>query len=75
MITFIDDYSRFCYVYLSHAKDEALEKFEIIKSEVGLKQKVHVKRLRMDNGGEYYYPDYSQLNGISHETTGICTTI
>ncbi|GJS95121.1 zinc finger, CCHC-type containing protein [Tanacetum coccineum] len=27
VVTFIDDASRFCYVYLCHAKDEALDKF------------------------------------------------
>ncbi|GJZ63363.1 zinc finger, CCHC-type containing protein [Tanacetum coccineum] len=33
VITFIDDASRFCYVYLLHAKDEALDKFRIYKTE------------------------------------------
>ena len=28
-ITFIDDCSRYCYVYLLRSKDEALEKFQI----------------------------------------------
>ena len=34
MITFIDDYSRFCYVFLLHSKDEALSMFKIFKNEV-----------------------------------------
>ncbi|GJT84360.1 zinc finger, CCHC-type containing protein [Tanacetum coccineum] len=29
-VTFIDDASRFCYVYLLHTKDEALDKFESV---------------------------------------------
>ncbi|GJW42450.1 zinc finger, CCHC-type containing protein [Tanacetum coccineum] len=33
VITFIDDASRFCYEYLLHAKDEALNKFRIYKTE------------------------------------------
>ncbi|GJX68423.1 zinc finger, CCHC-type containing protein [Tanacetum coccineum] len=33
VVTFIDDASRFCYVYLCHAKDEALDKFKIFKTE------------------------------------------
>ncbi|GJV79183.1 zinc finger, CCHC-type containing protein [Tanacetum coccineum] len=33
VVTFIDDASRFCYVYLCHAKDEALDKFKIYKTE------------------------------------------
>ena len=52
-----------------HAKDEALDKFKIYKSEVELKQNLHVKRLRTDKGGEYYDPGYFQSNGIIHETT------
>ncbi|GJW27757.1 zinc finger, CCHC-type containing protein [Tanacetum coccineum] len=30
-VTFIDDASRFCYVYLLHSKDEALDKFKVSK--------------------------------------------
>lgn len=35
-VTFIDDASRFCYVYLLHTKDEALDKFKFFKTEVEL---------------------------------------
>ncbi|GKA25359.1 zinc finger, CCHC-type containing protein [Tanacetum coccineum] len=35
-VTFIDDASRFCYVYLLHTKDEALDKFKVSKTEVEL---------------------------------------
>ncbi|GJW04992.1 zinc finger, CCHC-type containing protein [Tanacetum coccineum] len=38
VVTYIDDASRFCYVYLLHAKDEALDKFKIYKTEVELQQ-------------------------------------
>ncbi|GJX99929.1 zinc finger, CCHC-type containing protein [Tanacetum coccineum] len=54
VITFIDDASRFCYVYLLHAKDEALDKFRISKTEVELQQNDLIKTLRTDRGGEYY---------------------
>ena len=33
-ITFIDDYSRFCYVYLLHSKDETIDVFKTYKNEV-----------------------------------------
>ncbi|GKD11545.1 zinc finger, CCHC-type containing protein [Tanacetum coccineum] len=56
VITFIDDASRFCYVYLLHAKDEALDKFRIYKTEVELQQNDLVKTLRTDRCGEYYDP-------------------
>jgi len=31
VITFIDDFSKFCYVYLLHTKDEALNHFKVYK--------------------------------------------
>ncbi|GJY89907.1 zinc finger, CCHC-type containing protein, partial [Tanacetum coccineum] len=67
--TFIDDYSRYCYVYLLHSKDEVLEKFRIYKSEVELKCDTRIKCLRTDRGGEYYDPRYFQSTGIVHQVT------
>ncbi|GKC80006.1 zinc finger, CCHC-type containing protein [Tanacetum coccineum] len=69
VITFIDDASRFCYVYLLHAKDEALDKFRIYKTEVELQQNNLIKMLRTDRGGEYYDPVFFQSLGIINETT------
>nr|GEV07281.1 zinc finger, CCHC-type [Tanacetum cinerariifolium] len=69
VINFIDDASRFCYVYLLHAKDEALDKFRIYKTEVEFQQNDLVKTLRIDRGGEYYDPVFFQSIGIIHETT------
>ncbi|CAM8956477.1 unnamed protein product [Rhodiola kirilowii] len=57
-LTFIDDCSRYCYVYFLHAKDEeVVDKFKVFKAEVEL---IHtlIKRLRTDRGGEYYDPVY-----------------
>ncbi|GKB66115.1 zinc finger, CCHC-type containing protein [Tanacetum coccineum] len=51
-VTFIDDASRFCYVYLLHSKDEALDKFKVFKTEVELQQGSLIKRFRTDRGGE-----------------------
>ena len=33
-ITFIDDYSRFMYLYMLHNKNKALDAFKIFKAEV-----------------------------------------
>ncbi|GJV30569.1 putative reverse transcriptase domain-containing protein [Tanacetum coccineum] len=63
------DASRFCYVYLLHAKDEALDKFRIYKPEVELQQNDLIKTLRTDKGGEYYDHVFFQYVGIIHETT------
>nr|GEV50086.1 hypothetical protein [Tanacetum cinerariifolium] len=68
VINFIDDATRFCYVYLLHGKDEALEKYIIYKTKVELQQNNLIKTLRTDRGGEYYDPAFFQSVGIIHET-------
>nr|GEV55118.1 zinc finger, CCHC-type [Tanacetum cinerariifolium] len=73
VITFIDDASRFFYVYLLHAKDEAFDKFRIYKTEVELQQNELIKSLRTDRGGEYYDPVFFQSIGIIHETIAAYT--
>nr|GEX30594.1 zinc finger, CCHC-type [Tanacetum cinerariifolium] len=49
-VTFIDDASRFCYVYLLHSKEEALDKFKVFKTKVELQQGSLIKRFRTDMG-------------------------
>ncbi|GJU81748.1 zinc finger, CCHC-type containing protein [Tanacetum coccineum] len=52
VVTFIDDASRFCYVYLLHSKDETLDKFKVFKTKVELQQGSLIKRFRTDRGSE-----------------------
>ena len=69
-ITFIDDSTKYCYVYLLRSKDEALEKFIEYKTEVENQLGRKIKALRSDRGGEYDAPFgtlCSQL-GIIHQT-------
>ena len=71
-ITFIDDYSRYTYVYLIRTKDEAFEMFKRYKAEVENQQSSRIKILRSDRGGEYFPADFSNFceeNGIIHERT------
>ncbi|GKB55574.1 zinc finger, CCHC-type containing protein, partial [Tanacetum coccineum] len=72
-VTFIDDASRFCYVYLLHTKDEALDKFKVFKTEVELQQGSLIKRFKTDRGGEYMNTLYFQSVGIIHEMTASYT--
>ena len=51
-ITFIDDCSKYCYFYLLHSKDEALNMFKIYKTEVVNKLEKKIKIIRSDRGGE-----------------------
>ncbi|GJW18482.1 zinc finger, CCHC-type containing protein [Tanacetum coccineum] len=64
-VTFIDDTSRFCYIYLLHTKNEALDKFKVFKTEVKLQQGSLIKRFRTNRGGEYMDTLYFQSVGLS----------
>ena len=71
-ITFIDDCTRYCYVYLLNSKDEAMNMFIIYKVEVENQLNKNIKILKSDRGGEYESNDFSELCakfGIIHQTT------
>ncbi|KAJ9538265.1 hypothetical protein OSB04_030998 [Centaurea solstitialis] len=53
-ITFIDDYSRYGYLYLIHEKSQSLDVFKDFKAEVELHLGKKIKVVRSDRGGEYY---------------------
>ena len=52
-ITFIDDYSRYGYIYMMRHKSEAFEKFKEFKTEVENHRGKCIKSIRSDRGGEY----------------------
>jgi transposase InsO family protein len=71
-LTFIDDATRYCQVYLLKTKDEALNYFKIYKAEVENQLERNIKRLRDDRGGEYTSTNFSNFcseHGIIHEFT------
>lgn len=81
-VTFIDDFSRYTTVYMMKQKSEVLEKFgqfvNLVENRTGLKvERLHVenetiKRLRSDNGGEYFSKDFDEFcnnRGIQREPT------
>nr|KAJ0213750.1 hypothetical protein LSAT_V11C400160130 [Lactuca sativa] len=53
-ISFIDDYSRYGYLYLIHEKSQSLEVFKSFKLEVENQLNKKIKCVRSDRGGEYY---------------------
>ena len=55
-ITFVDDSTRYCYVYLLKSKNEAIEKFVLCKHEVENQLNKKIKVLRSDRGSEYESP-------------------
>ncbi|GKB35736.1 retrovirus-related pol polyprotein from transposon TNT 1-94 [Tanacetum coccineum] len=70
-ITFIDDCTKYCYVYLLKSKDEAIDKFVLYKTKVDNQLGKKIKVVRSDRGGEYVAP-FAELcakHGIRHEFT------
>ena len=53
-ISFIDDFSRYSYVYLIREKFEAIDAFKIYKAEVENQLNRRIKSVRFDKGDEYY---------------------
>lgn len=53
-ISFIDDYSRYAYLFLIHEKSESLDVFKRFKAEVENQLDQRIKSVRSDRGGEYY---------------------
>jgi transposase InsO family protein len=71
-ITFIDDCTQFCYVYLMKTKDEVLYYFKIYKAKVENQLEKKIKRLRSDRGGEYFSNEFSKfcvVHGIIYKMT------
>ena len=64
-ITFIDDFTRYMYLYLLNDKSEALDAFKVYKAEVEKQSGLSIKIVRSDRGGEYYgrFTDQGQRLG------------
>jgi len=58
-IIFIDNCTRYSYVYLLNSKDEAMSMFIIYKVEVEIQLNKNIKILKYDRGGE-------QMNSVSY---------
>jgi len=72
ILTFIDDRSRYTWVYLLKRKDEVFERFKEWKSEVERSTGIKVKTLRSDNGGEYWGKEmvaFLRKEGVVHESS------
>ena len=71
-VTFIDDYSRYRYVYLMKYKSETFEKFKEFRAEVEKQLGKSIKTLRSYRGGEYLseeFQSYLRDNGILSQWT------
>lgn len=52
-VTFIDDYSRFTWIYFLHSKDEVFSVFKLFHAYIQTQFSTNIKILCFDNGGEY----------------------
>ena len=71
-VTFIDDFSGFCFVYLIQQKSNAFSKFKELVELVKNKFSSTIGTLRSDNGGEYFskpFETYLKANGILHQSS------
>ncbi|CAL2246164.1 unnamed protein product [Prunus armeniaca] len=71
-VRFIDDFSRYCHIYLIKTKDEVFDKLKIYISEVENPLEKKIKRFRYDRGGEYTSNEigvFCEEHGILHEVT------
>ena len=71
-VSFIDDFSRHCWVYVIKRKSEAFDKFKEFKALTENQTGKRVKRIRDDNGGEYFSKEFDEFckeNGVFREPT------
>jgi len=72
-ITFIDDCSRYTYVFLMKTKDEAFDMFKIYKALVENQIGKKIKIFRIDRGGKYFpieFSSFCEVNGMIHKKFG-----
>lgn len=60
-VTFIDDFSRYVWVYTMKHKDEVLDIFLNWKKMIETQSGRKIKRLRSDNGGEYKSDPFQKI--------------
>ena len=68
-VVFIDDFSRFSWIYPIHLKSEVLTKFIQFKLLVENQFSTKIKHLQSDGGGEYtslHFQSFLSKNGIIH---------
>ena len=71
-VTFIDDHSRYVWVYFMKTKNEVFDKFLEWKVMVENQYGKKIKTLRTDNGGEYLsgkFKAFLKKEGVRHELT------
>ena len=72
VMVFVDDFSRFSWVYFLEHKNEAFSKFILFKHAVEKEFELKIKCMRTDNGGEFFsndFMEYCKEHGIQWQLT------
>ena len=75
-VSFIDDYSRYVWIYFMHEKSEVFTIFKKWRAQVETQTSKKVRFLRTDNGGEYTsseFKEYCEKEGITRHLTTVYT--
>ena len=59
-LTFIDDFSRYCWVYFLKHKSKVFDLFKVFKALVENQSRRRLNILRYENGGEYVKSEFIQ---------------
>ncbi|WVZ10350.1 hypothetical protein V8G54_014880 [Vigna mungo] len=70
-LTLVDDFSRFTWVHLLKSKAEVKSVLPNFINFIENQFDVKLKRLRSDNGKEFFITDFFSSKGIFHETSSI----
>lgn len=62
-ISFIDNYSRYRYIYLIYKKSQSLDMFKAYKAKVENQHGKRIKVIRSDHGSDYY----DKYNGLAEQ--------
>ena len=71
-VSFIDEFSRYSWIYFIKSKSDVFEKFRECKVLVENQLDRKIKVLRIDNGGEFCLDKFEQFcvdNGIARQKT------
>jgi len=76
-VIFIDDFSRFSWLYPLHHKSDVFISFVKFKALVETQLSCHLKQLQSDGGGEFLskqFTSFLELHGIVHRVSCIVRT-
>jgi transposase InsO family protein len=69
-LPFIDEFTRYVWIYMIEKKSDVFTKFKKFKLQVEKESECSIKKLRTDGGGEYVSNEFAKFceqEGIVHE--------